>query len=161
MAIPHYKEVANALDKTSQIEINMALTALFKENGIEELVPLFIEAFPEIRHGQGRNAILFSLVRFARSRSEVVQLALSALNDSTYLVRMQAASALAYALREDAIPQLERLSTHRNQKTRDDALAAIDAIRHKNHHYYFDRKHTGKAFWTVNPEDRQKSLITK
>jgi hypothetical protein len=161
MAIPNHKEVVNALDKDSNIEIDLALTALFKEHGLEELVPVFIEAFPEIRHGLGRNAILFWLVGFARRRPEVIQLALNALNDSTYLVRMQATRTLAYALREDTIPQLEHLLTHRNKKTRDDALAAIDAIRHKNHHYFFDRKHSGKAFWIENSEDTQKSSITQ
>jgi hypothetical protein len=45
MVIPHYKEVANALDKTSQIEIDIVLTAFFKEYGLEELIPSFIEAF--------------------------------------------------------------------------------------------------------------------
>ena len=66
---------------------------------------------------------------------------------------MHACEVLAYSLREDTIPFLEPLLQHPSARTRDEAAAAIDAIKHKNHHYYLDRTHSGNAFWVVNPED--------
>src|SRR5262249_30818133 len=114
---------------------------------LESLIPGLIAAYPKIKNWLGRNAILFWLIRFARTRPEVVELAILGLHDSAYLVRMQACSILAYSLRKECISHLQTLLQHRNQKTRDDAAAAIDAITHQNHHYWIDRKHSGSAFW--------------
>jgi hypothetical protein len=68
------------------------------------------------------------------------------------MVRKRACSILAYSLRQDAVPHLEHLLCHRDQKTRDDAAAAIDAIKHRNHHYWVDRDQSGRVFWKVGPE---------
>ena len=34
-----------------------------------------------------------------------------------------------------------------------DAKAAIDAIKHRNHHYFVDRKHSGRIQWAFGIED--------
>lgn len=153
MALPTVDELLAALDQKNQTALRAAEHRLFEEHGLEALVPVLVAAYPRIRNAAGRNSILFWLVRFARKYPDVVELAKVALSDSAYMPRMQACGILAYSLRRDAIPHLEPLLTHRDQKTQADAAAAIDAILHQNHHYWFDRDHSGNSFWTVNPED--------
>jgi hypothetical protein len=155
VALPRIDELVAALDQKRQIDLSAAESRLFKEHGLEALAPGFVVAFPRIRNAAGRNSVLFWLVRSARKYPEVAELAKVALADPAYMVRMQACGILAYSLRRDAIPHLEPLLTHRNQKTRDDTAAAIDAIQHQNHHYWFDREHSGTFFWTVNLEDKR------
>jgi hypothetical protein len=155
VALPTVDELVAALDQKRQTDLGAAEGLLFKEHGLEALVPGFIAAYPRIRNAAGRNSVLFWLVRFARRYPEVVALAKAALSDPAYMPRMQACGILAYSLRRDAVPPLKALLNHRDQKTRDDAAAAIDAIEHQNHHYWFDREHSGNCFWTVNPEDER------
>lgn len=134
-------------------ELGQAQLRLFERHGLESLVPMLVAAYPKIARSEGRVAILFWLPRFARRRSDVVDLALSALADRAYLARSEACGILAYSLRDDVIPELDMLLDHGHPETRADAAAAIDAIRHKNHHYFVDRKHTENTFWNVNPGD--------
>jgi hypothetical protein len=155
LVLPTVDELVAALDQNRQTDLGAAESRLFREHGLEALVPGFVAAYSRIRNAAGRNSILFWLVRFARKYTEIVELAKVALNDPAYMPRMQACGILAYSLRRDAIPHLEPLLKHRDQKTRDDAAAAIDAIQHQNHHYWFDRDHSGKFFWTVNQEDER------
>jgi hypothetical protein len=153
MELPTVGELVAAYDQKRHTDLGEAQSRLFNQYGLEALIPGLVAAYPKIKNWPGRNAILFRLVRLARKRPDVVELAILGLRDSAYLVRMQACSILAYSLRKECRSHLQALLTHKNQKTRDDAAAAIDAIKHQNHHYWFDRKHSGTAFWTVNPED--------
>jgi HEAT repeat protein len=108
------------------------------------LLPQLISAFPRIRNAQGRNIILFTMLRHARSEPAVLELAMQAASDPAYLVRMQACGILAYALDRRAIPCLAALLTHRDAKTREDAAAAIAAIEAGNHHLWIDRDGAGR-----------------
>jgi hypothetical protein len=155
VALPTVDELVAALDQKRQTDLGAAESRLFKDHRLEALVPGFVAAFPRIRNAAGRNSVLFWVVRFARKYPEVVELAKVALSDPAYMPRMQACGILAYSLRRDALPHLEPLLEHRDPKTRADAPAAIDAIEHQNHHYWFDRDHSGHFFWTVNPEDER------
>ena len=121
--------------------------------GLCAWIPYYLEALPKIRNANGRMHILFWLRSLARKDSRVVGAAIERLNDKSAVVRMYACEILAYSLREDAIASLEELLHHPSARTRDEAAAAIDAIRHKNHHYYLDRTHSGSTFWVLNPED--------
>jgi hypothetical protein len=151
MSLPSLSEVTAVYSQPMGSDIGRLEHALFQRYGLEDLIPLLVEAFPKLSRGQGRASILFWLPRFARTHEEVVTLAISALADRSYLVREYACSILAYSLRPDVLPHLARLQTHRDAKTRLSAAAAQDAIEHKNHHYYIDRRHTGNTFWAVNP----------
>ena len=139
---------------TDPLDIDAAERRLIKTYGQEAMIPRFIAAYPRLRNAAGRNSVMYGLVPFARQRPEVVELAKAALNDPAYMPRMQACSLLAYALRQDAVPHLKPLLKHRDKKTRDDAKAALAAIKHQNHHYWLDRSHSGKFLWTVSAEDR-------
>lgn len=132
-------------------ELGQAQLRLFERHGLESPVPMLVAAYPKIARSEGRVAILFWLLRYARLRSDVVDLARTALADRAYLARSEACGILAYSLRDDVVPELEVLLDHAHQETRADAAAAIDAIRRKNHHYLVDRKHTGYTFWNVKP----------
>ncbi len=117
-------------------------------------VPYLREAYPRFRKWQGRVSLVFHSIRFARSNEDAFQLGLSATKDKATLVRYRACGLLAYSLRTDALPALEALLSHSDSKTVEDAAAAIDAIRHQNHHYFVDRTHSGRTTWVVNDEDR-------
>jgi hypothetical protein len=153
MSLPSIDELVATYSQSRASDIGQSEHRLSQRHGLEPLVPLLIEAYPRIRRSGGRAAILFWLVRYARTNQPVVALALSALTDRAYLVREYACSILAYSLRGDVLPQLALLQGHPDPKTRADAAAAVDAISCKNHHYYLDRGHTGGTFWGVNPGD--------
>ena len=120
----------------------------------QDVVPLLADAFPRAKTWQGRVALVFHCIRFARSSPAAVNLGLSALRDKSYMVRYRACGLLAYSLRDDAIPQLRQLLAHADPRTVEDAAAAIAAITSKNHHRFVDRSGSGRSFWEVNPGDR-------
>ena len=119
----------------------------------DHVVPYLLEAYPTTKKWQGRVAIVYHSIRYARSSEEAFQLGLIACQDKAMLVRYRACGLLAYSLRFDAIPHLEALFKHRERKTVEDAVAAIDAIKSQNHHYFVDPNHTGQIFWQVNDGD--------
>ena len=120
----------------------------------ERVVPYLADHFPRARRWQQRVSLVFHSIRFARTSDAAYRLGLAALDDRSTLVRYRACGLLAYAQRPDAVPALEKLLAHSDVRTVDDANAAIDALKRKNHHYFVDRTHSGRSFWVVNPEDQ-------
>lgn len=118
-----------------------------------DVVPHLATCYPTARRWQQRTALVFHAIRYARTSEEAFQLGLTALADRSYMVRYRACGLLAYSLRRDAIPALEELLTHRDKRTVEDARAALDAIKRRNHHLFVDRDHSGRSFWEVNPGD--------
>ncbi|MCZ7648620.1 MAG: hypothetical protein M5U26_25730 [Planctomycetota bacterium] len=118
-----------------------------------EVVPYLVEAYPTFRKQQGRVALVFHAIRFARVCEDAYRLGLAALNDKAAQVRYRACGLLAYAQRPEALPALKALLSHPESRTVEDAKAAIDAIQRRNHHYFVDRNHTGRSFWRVNEGD--------
>jgi hypothetical protein len=118
----------------------------------ERVVPYLLEAYPTTKKWQGRLALVFHSIKYARTSEAAFHLGLIACEDKAALVRYRACGLLAYSLRADALPYLEALSGHRDVRTVEDAAAAIDAIRSRNHHYFIDRGHTGQIFWQVSDE---------
>lgn len=119
-----------------------------------QVVPYLAAFYPRAKTWQGRASLVFHSVRFARESEAAFQLGLAALRDKSTVVRYRACGLCAYSLRKDAIPPLEALLKHEDRKTVEDAIAAIDAIKHKNHHYFYDRSHSGQSFWVVNDQDQ-------
>ncbi len=153
MQKPTLQHVIDVHSRPTASDIGQSQHALFQQFGNENLISLFVEAFPKIPRIEGRSAIISALVRYARTHQQVVGLAISALHDRAYYIREEACSILAYSLRDDALPHLEQILSHKDSKTRLAAASAIDAITHKNHHRFVDRSHTGNTFWVVNPGD--------
>lgn len=117
------------------------------------VVPYLAEAYRSFGKWQGRVSLVFHCIRYARVSDEAYRLGLDALSDKSTLVRYRACGLLAYSLRPAAIPHLEALLHHTDSRTIEDAKAAIDAITHRNHHYFVDRGHTGRSLWQVDEGD--------
>jgi hypothetical protein len=137
--LPTVDELVAGLDQKRQADVDHAQNRLFNPYEFETLIPGLIGAYGRIRSWRGRNAILFNLIRFARKRPEVLKLALLGLQDSAFLVRMQSCVMLAYSQREDLIPYLQRILTHKDKKTREYAESAIDHIRAKTVFYHIQQ----------------------
>jgi len=120
------------------------------------VAPYLLEAYPAAGRWQGRTALVFHAIRFARTSEAAYALGLRALEDRSYMVRYRACMVLAYALRADAEPALVALLRHADARTREDAARALDAIRHRNHHYFVDPTHGGRSFWVVNESDARR-----
>jgi hypothetical protein len=118
-----------------------------------QVIPLFLNAYPTFKRSQARVSLLYYATGFARVSEEAFRLGVMGCADKASLVRNRACGLLAYSLRWDALPVLSELRAHVDQKTVEDATAAMDAICSRNHHYFADRSHSGRTFWEVNPGD--------
>jgi hypothetical protein len=153
------------MQKMNETEIRRLVAALETTKVLEEeeawlrlkplgagVLPYFLESYPKMKKWRGRVSLVFHSIKYARSHQEAFELGIVALKDKATLVRYRACGLLAYSLRKDAIPYLKELLNHEDRETVEDAKAAIDAIKHQNHHYFMDRTHSGSAFWAVNEE---------
>jgi hypothetical protein len=131
MPLPTVNELIEGLDQERQADVDHAQNRLFNPHGIEKLVPLLITAYGQIKSWRGRNVILFELIRFARKRPEVLELAFVGLKDPARFVRMQSCMMLSYSQRDDMITYLEEVLSHKDKKTREYAEAAMNSIRAK------------------------------
>jgi hypothetical protein len=114
----------------------------------DDLLPLLAEAFPRIRKSEGRASVMRYVGRFSREREVAFRMGKVAVEDRACVVRHYGCALLAYSLRADALPILSSLSKHADRRTVEDAKAAIDAIRSKNHNFFKDRDHSGKILWS-------------
>lgn len=146
----HTRELA-ALIAASSAESEVAWQEL-KVLGAD-VVPYLADAFAMTKNWQGRVALVYHCIRFARVSDSAFALGLRGLQDGSYMVRYRACGLLAYSLRQDALPQLQSLLIHSDKRTIEDATAAIAAITSRNHHRYVDRSNSGRSFWEVNPGD--------
>lgn len=119
------------------------------------IVPYLREAYPVFRKWQGRNVLVHHAIKFARESEDAFQLGLEALHDRSITVIYSACMLLAYSLRDDALEPLRKVLGHKDHRVVADATAAIDAIKHRNHHYFRDRDHSGRVFLIIKPSDRQ------
>jgi hypothetical protein len=86
--------------------------------------------------------------RFSRESEVAFRMGTVAVRDRAYAVRHYGCALLAYSLRTDALPALISLLKHADRPTVEDAKAAIDAIKSKNHNFFKDRDHSGKILWS-------------
>jgi len=153
---PSVDEVIRLLDRRNESEVGGNEIRLQKKYGLENLVAVYVGAFSRIKNWAGRMHIMFWLQGRGRGDDRVIEVARRALRDRSRIVRNYACGTLAFALDLGSIPHLEELLTHKDESTRADAAAAIDAIRCGNHHYFADRNHTGKSFWHPGGHSRRK-----
>ncbi|MDR1822152.1 MAG: hypothetical protein LBQ91_06930 [Oscillospiraceae bacterium] len=119
----------------------------------ETVVSYLLAGYQTMKMYEGRNACVYFSMRYSRTSEAAFRLGILKLTDRAALVRYHACELLAYSLREEAVPHLEKLLTHKNAKTVNAAAAAIDAMKHKNHHFFIDTNHSGQVFLLVNPSD--------
>jgi hypothetical protein len=116
----------------------------------ERVLPFFEEFFQRANHLEARRDIAFHCIPFARTSEAAFRIGLRAIGDRSTVVRYRGCCVLAYSLRPDAVPPLKALFGHPDARTAEDARAAVDAIRSRNHHRFVDRQHTGQVFWEVS-----------
>jgi hypothetical protein len=131
------------VSKRSEIDAAWALA----DSMDVDLPVLLAEAFHQIRRSEGRASILRYLGKFSRTNEAVFQVGLTATQDRSWGVRHYACAMLAYSLRTAALPALSLLLKHSDRRTVEDAKAAIDAIKNRNHNFFHDRNHTGRVNW--------------
>ncbi len=141
------------LDTTKSLDEEAAWSQL-KPLGVD-VVPHLAAFYPKAKKWQGRASLVFHATRYARESHAAFDLGIMALQDKSTVVRHRACGLCAYSLRKDALPKLQEFMTHKDPKTVEDALAAVDAIKNQNHHYFYDRAHSGRSFWVVNDYDRE------
>ena len=107
-----------------------------------EIVPYFIEAYPNAPRWQQRASFLYRSIRYARESEDAVNFAIQALQDRAKEVRYRACMLLACSLERRSLPFLHEAAKHKDEQTRADAEAAIDAIENENHNYFVDRDHS-------------------
>jgi hypothetical protein len=141
------EELVAKLDTKRSTEEQVAWEGL-KPFG-DAVVPYLAAAYTSARTWQGRTALVFHSIRYARTHDAAFELGCRALSDRSYMVRYRACMVLAYSLRPRALPALRDLLKHDDARTREDAAAAVDAIQNQNHHFFVDRAHSGKVTWDV------------
>jgi hypothetical protein len=118
----------------------------------EELPRYLLDKFRNSRQWKHRCSCVYHAVRYARSNEDAVLVGREAIRDKSKMVRYRGCMLLAYAQREDTLPELkEVLKGLGSGAGSDDVRAAIDAIEHKNHNYFVDRKHSGKITLAIHP----------
>ena len=147
MKLPTTEMVVELLDNSNESVVGGNDIQLRRDIDTKNLVPLYIDAFYKIKKWPGRMCISFLLVRYAKAYRKILELGLHGLNDKSQIVRHHCCAILAYAGCDEYIPPLEKLLNHKNAETREDARAAIDAIKNNDHNLYADRDHTGNVFW--------------
>jgi hypothetical protein len=140
--------LVRAFNTSRRLEI--AAAWVIAESMGDDLLSLLAEAFPRIGKSEGRASILRYAGRFSRESEVAFRMGTLAVRDRAYAVRRYGCALLAYSLRADALSILLPLSKHADHRTVEDARAAIDAIRSKNHNFFRDRGHSGKILWSYS-----------
>lgn len=92
--------------------------------------------------------------QFSRESEVAFEMGILAAQDRSYAVRHYGCALLAYSLRADALPALSLLLKHSDRRTVEDAKAAIDAIKSKNHNFFRDRNYSGRVLGHTRPSKR-------
>lgn len=107
----------------------------------EDLPELLLERYRTAKNRGTRAACVYHSIRYATESQAAFDLAVTALDDRSKVVRYRAAMLLAVAQRPDAIPRLERMVASGNST--EDGQAAIAAIRDGHPDRYVDRDGSG------------------
>lgn len=94
-----------------------------------------------------RASCVYHSIKYAKESDSSFQLGIEATRDKSKNVRYRACMLLAIAQKDEAVVFLESLLN--NTDSADDAAAAIDAIKNKNHHFFADRDHSGMVTLNV------------
>lgn len=145
MKTSEISECLNYLDGRGSDQEYRAITRL-KESGID-LPSLLSKKYSESKKWGERASCVHHSIKYAKDSEDAYRLGIKALGDKSKVVRYRACMLLAVAQNTDALSHLEKLLGDNSLK--EDAVAAIDAIKNKNHNYFVDRDHSGKALLKV------------
>jgi hypothetical protein len=80
-----------------------------------------------------RGSCVYHATKYAKFSEDAISLARLALQDKSQLVRYGACTLLAYSLRKDLLLELHEILATTPKNSKEDVLAAIDAIANQNH----------------------------
>ncbi len=110
----------------------------------DDLPSVLLDSYRSQTQWRRRNSYLYHAIGYARRNDDAVSLGKLAVGDRSKMVRYRACMLLAYSLRQDLLPFLEeQLAKTKDEETREDLIAAMDAIVEQNHNYFADRDHSG------------------
>jgi hypothetical protein len=143
-------DLVSLLVKAFSVSRRQQIDAAWKiaESMGDDLVEFLGAAFPHISRSAGRASVMRYVGKFSRDSEVAFRMGIIATQDRAYDVRYYGCALLAYSLRTDAVPILSPLLKHSDHRTVEDARAAIDAIKRKNHNFFKDRDHSGRVFWS-------------
>lgn len=97
-----------------------------------------------------RSSLVYQAIRFAQKSPAAIELGLVAVRDKSKVVRYRACMLLACSQCKELLPELLRVSNEVAADSREDVLAAVDAIEFQNQDYFVDRDHSGLITLNVN-----------
>jgi hypothetical protein len=116
---------------------------------LDNLPQLLLAKYSSSRRWSQRASCVYHAARYARENRSAFDLGIAALRDRSEAVRYRATMLLAYAQNAEALAPLKQLA--KSGASVEDAMAAIDAIESRNHHFFVDRTHSGMM--VLNLED--------
>jgi hypothetical protein len=115
-----------------------------------ELPNLLLRKYRTAKEWKVRTSCVYYSIPYAREVEDAVALGVEALVDRSKVVRFRACMLLAYSLKKQALPALEKARKNtKDDETLKNLDAAIDAILNQNSNYFVDRKHSGKMFFSI------------
>ena len=124
---------------------------------LRQLGPAFADwllvLFQKSKRLQPRCSAVFYATPCARVSKAAIQIGTLAVFDKSMKVRFRGCELLAYSLRPDVVRTLQHARKVAPPAEWPDFDAALDAIAHQNHHYFYDRDHSGKFTWDVQSVD--------
>jgi hypothetical protein len=141
MKMHEINELLDQLDGSGSAQEFAAVKQLRELNNFPRLL---LDRYKSSKNWKARSSCVYHAIRYAKNNNDAFQIGLAAINDRSKIVRYRAFMLLAYSLNKKALADLQKvLDTSNDETTKGDALAAIDAIRNQNHHYFVDRDHSG------------------
>lgn len=134
-----------SMDKAGNLETGRKKLAGHGDHAL----PAMVECLPRLRTWRARDTILSAAIKFARTSDIGKKLGFMGMADKSKRVRQTACSLAAFSLDRAFLPTLNALRSAPDSEVAEDAIAAIDAIQHQNHHLFMDRQHTGSVTWNV------------
>ena len=122
-------------------EVERSAIALLRQRS--DLPQLLLGKYKLSRRWGARAACVYYSLPYARESSFALELGVTALGDKSKVVRYRATMLLAFAQSPEALGPLRALIDR--GLSVEDARAAMDAIKSKNHHYFVDREHSGNT----------------
>ena len=105
-----------------------------------------------------RGTAVFCVLPYVRQNEVALKIGKLAVFDKSRQVRFKACALLAYSLRTDIIETLQNARLKVAAAERLDFDAAIDAVQRGNHHFFYDRNHTGRIKWDLAEEPKDPEL---
>lgn len=112
-------------------------------------LPEILASMKKLRTWRAREAVVDTAIKFARNEELAREIGQVGLLDKCSAVRGTACALSAFSLNLAYLPCLKMIAGASDQKTKEDAEAAILAISQQNHHLFMDRDQSGKVRWNV------------